>query len=154
MIQIEPFCKEHLPLVVGLEQACFSKPWSENSLLEEIISERACFLVATEKERVVGYLSASFVLDECAINRVAVAKDARRKGTATQLLQALLQWAKGQDIAVITLEVRQSNLAAIALYQHFGFCSVGVRPHFYSHPAEDGFLMRLEKEELYETVSN
>lgn len=57
-------------------------------------------------------------------------------------------------MAFLTLEVRQSNLAAIALYQRFGFYAVGVRPHFYCHPTEDGILMKLEKEKLYEVVSD
>jgi len=67
----------------------------------------------------------------------------RRKGIASQLLAALIAAARERGITALTLEVRSSNTAAIALYEKHGFTREGVRKKFYSHPIEDGIIMWL-----------
>ena len=79
------------------------------------------------------------VLDEGYIANVAVSPVFRRQGIGRQLVRTLLERSK--DLAFVTLEVRASNAAAIALYTECGFQSVGVRKKFYSHPTEDALLM-------------
>ena len=62
---------------------------------------------------------------------------------ASQLLQVFLNFAQGNRLAFLTLEVRASNYDAIALYGSRGFRSVGRRKNYYEHPREDAVLMTL-----------
>ena len=83
------------------------------------------------------------MLDEGYITNVAVRPDARRHGIARRLLQELQKAAEKQGLSFITLEVRVSNVAAIALYEKAGYISVGTRKAFYHDPKEDSMLMTL-----------
>ena len=83
--------------------------------------------------------------DEGAIANVAVSPQCRRQGCADALLTRLLQVAWQRGLARVTLEVRVSNAAAIALYEKHGFAAVGVRPRFYRTPTEDAAIMIRER---------
>lgn len=139
-IDIVPFTAQHVRAVAQIEQACFAEPWTEEGLREELDNACARFLVAeAEDGAVAGYIGCHTVLDEGYIANVAVSPVYRRRGIGRQLVQALLK--RSEDLAFVTLEVRVSNQAAIALYTDCGFQSVGVRRKFYSHPTEDALLM-------------
>lgn len=139
-IHIVPFTAQHVCAVAQIEQACFAEPWTEEGLREELDNACARFLVAeAEDGAVAGYIGCHTVLDEGYIANVAVSPTYRRRGIGRQLVQALLE--QSEDLAFVTLEVRVSNQAAIALYTDCGFQSVGVRKKFYSHPTEDALLM-------------
>ena len=86
------------------------------------------------------------VLDEGYITNVAVRPDCRRQGIAGKLLQVFLDFAKGNHLAFLSLEVRASNYDAIALYGSRGFRSVGRRKNYYEHPKEDAIIMTKEFE--------
>lgn len=131
--------ERHLSALAVIERACFSTPWSEQALRDEL--GRGLFLVAEQDEEAVGYIGCQTVLDEGYITNVAVSPAYRRRGVARVLLDALLLKAREQNLAFVTLEVRQSNAAAIALYAGAAFAPVGVRPGFYQNPAEDAVLM-------------
>ena len=122
-IKIVPMAAEHLNDVAALELACFSRPWSRQMLAEELDNQCAAFLVALEPEteKVIGYAGLLVAADEGYITNVAVDPSRRRQGVAAQLLQVFDNFARGNQLAFLTLEVRPSNAAAIALYQGFGF---------------------------------
>ena len=88
-----------------------------------------------------GYVGMMFVLDEGYIANVAVAPPARRRGVGRALIASLLARADQMQLAFVTLEVRPSNHAAIALYEGFGFEVVGRRKNYYDKPSEDALLM-------------
>ena len=116
-VQIVPMNGDHLDEVVELERVCFPDPWSRNMLKEELENDLAAFLVALDGQgAVAGYAGLQVVLDEGYILNVAVRPDCRRQGVAGQLLQVFLNFAKGNQLAFLTLEVRASNYPAIALY--------------------------------------
>lgn len=139
-IQITRFEQSHVQAVAQIEQACFADPWTEDGLREELDNSCARFLTAvTADGTVAGYIGCHTVLDEGYIANVAVLPVFRRQGIGRQLVRTLLERSK--DLAFVTLEVRASNAAAIALYTECGFQSVGVRKKFYSHPTEDALLM-------------
>ena len=77
------------------------------------------------------------------ILNIAVRPDCRRQGVAGKLLQVFLDFARGNRLAFLTLEVRASNDAAIALYESRGFREAGRRKNYYEHPREDAVLMTL-----------
>ena len=144
-VQIVPMNGDHLDEVAELERVCFPDPWSRNMLKEELENDLAAFLVALDGQgAVAGYAGLQVVLDEGYILNVAVRPDCRRQGVAGQLLQVFLDFAKGNQLAFLTLEVRASNYPAIALYGSRGFRGVGRRKNYYEHPKEDAVIMTLD----------
>ena len=136
---------DHLDEVAALEQICFSDPWSRNLLAEELDNALSAFLVALDGDgRVAGYAGLQVILDEGTITNIAVRPDCRRQGVAGKLLQVFLDFAKGNQLAFLTLEVRASNYPAIALYGSRGFRGVGRRKNYYEHPKEDAVIMTLD----------
>ena len=144
-VRIVPMNADHLDELVELERICFSTPWSRNMLAEELDNACSAFLVAVDaNDKVVGYAGLQVVLDEGYIANVAVFPEYRRQGIAGQLLQVFMNFAEANRLAFLTLEVRASNQAAIALYANRGFEEVGRRKNYYEHPREDAIIMTKE----------
>ena len=142
-VRIVPMKTEHLDAVAELERSCFTVPWSRNALAEELDNQCAAFLVAVEPEteKVIGYAGLLVAADEGYITNVAVDPSRRRQGVAQQLLQVFDSFARGSRLAFLTLEVRPSNAAAVALYEGFGFRQVGRRRNYYDLPKEDALIL-------------
>ncbi len=142
-VKIVPMTADHLEELEKLERICFSRPWSRKMLAEELENQCAAFLVAEDSVsgRVLGYAGLMVVADEGYITNVAVFPEYRRQGIAAQILQVFLQFAEANRLAFLTLEVRPSNAAAIALYQDFGFEEVGRRKNYYDLPKEDALIL-------------
>ncbi len=152
-VRIVPMNGDHLDEVAELERICFSTPWSRNMLAEELDNALSAFLVALDdQDRVAGYAGLQVILDEGYITNVAVRPECRRQGVASQLLQVFLNFAEGNKLSFLTLEVRASNYDAIALYGSRGFRSVGRRTNYYEHPKEDAIIMT--KEFHYDATEN
>ena len=146
-VRIVPMTADHLDEVAELERVCCTTPWSRNMLAEELDNYLSAFLVALDdNDKVAGYAGLQAVLDEGYITNVAVRPDCRRQGIAGKLLQVFLDFAKGNHLAFLSLEVRASNYDAIALYGSRGFRSVGRRKNYYEHPREDAIIMTKEFE--------
>ena len=141
--RLVPMTMEWIPQIAELERQCFSKPWNEQMLAEELDNQCAAFLVAVEPEteKVIGYAGLLVAADEGYITNVAVDPSRRRQGVAQQLLQVFDSFARGSRLAFLTLEVRPSNAAAIALYEGFGFRQVGRRRNYYDLPKEDALIL-------------
>ncbi len=135
---IVPMAEEHIASLAALESCCFADPWSESALREELANPHARFLVALDGDTVVGYLGCHHVMYEAFIANVAVSPDHRRRSIGRALVEAAKQDAAALDR--LTLEVRVSNAAAIALYRSLGFVEDGIRPRFYAHPTEDAAI--------------
>lgn len=139
--KLVPMTMEHIPQIAALERACFSRPWSEESLQGELWNESAVIIVAEgEDGTVLGYAGLQTVLDEGYINNVAVDEKYRRQGIADELISAFVRFGRAK-LAFLTLEVRASNAPAIALYAKHGFAEVGRRKNYYDAPKEDAVLM-------------
>ena len=144
--QIVPMDRSHLKALAQLERRCFSSPWSEAMLEEELYNPQASFLVAQgEDGQVLGYAGLQVVLDEGYIDNIAVHPDARRHGVASALLDVYCRFGAA-NLAFLTLEVRVSNTAAIGLYEKYGFHQAGLRPGYYQNPREDALIMTREFE--------
>ena len=142
--RVVPMIAAHLPQVAALEKICFpADPWSEN-LFRDALESPNTVLLAAEKEdgAVLGYAVLSAVLDEGSLDNIAVAPHCRRQGVADALLSALADFGRTR-LSVLFLEVRVSNLPAIALYEKHGFVPVGRRKNYYESPREDALLMTL-----------
>ncbi len=133
--------EEYINGVASLERECFSRPWSEKSLREELDNTQAHFLCAVVGGCVVGYIGVQEIAGEAYITNVAVSEKFRRRGIAGRLLEEAERGARERGCALITLEVRASNASAKALYIKRGFKKVGTRKNFYSDPHEDAEIM-------------
>lgn len=145
-MQIQSMSKECLTAVAELESLCFSAPWNEKMLEEELENPYSHFLTVREKNQVVGYLGCHMIEGEGYIANVAVNPANRRKGIGRALIQRLQQDAVEKRLVFLTLEVRSSNISAQALYINCGFEKVGIRKKFYTHPAEDAVIMTYKVE--------
>ena len=130
----------HLSDIATLEQLCFAEPWSVTSLAL-LLGETAVGFVVTEDGHAVAYGGMLCVAGEGQITNIAVHPDCRRRGLGRAVTEALLDYAKGNGLFEVSLEVRASNAAAIALYEHLGFSTCGVRRDFYKKPTEDALIM-------------
>lgn len=140
-ILLTDMTKEDIPFIAALEKECFSSPWSEKGLEEELTNENAVFFTAKESGRIVGYMGMHCILDECYIANIAVSKDERRKGIGRLLLRFAEKRAKDKNCSFISLEVRVSNEGAVALYESENYERMGERKNFYSSPTENALIM-------------
>ena len=133
----DKFCE-----VAELERLCFSLPWSEKSLELLLVDKNAGFVVCDGTSgRVVAYGGMVVVLDEGQITNIATHPDFRRQGLGERVVRAIIDYASESGLVSISLEVRESNAAAISLYEKLGFRGVGVRKNFYASPRENGIVM-------------
>ena len=139
-----PFSEAHVEGIAKIEKECFSAPWSEDSIRAELDNENAHFLVALAGEKVLGYIGVHEIVGEAYVANVAVSPKYRRFGIASVLLGEAEKGAKERGCEFISLEVRQSNVPAISLYEKRGYTVRGVRKNFYSDPTEDGIIMTLD----------
>ena len=141
---IRPMEERDVSAVAALEKACFSDPWSENSVRSELSNPLSLWLVAEKGGEVAGYIGSQSVLDAADMMNVAVAQSARRGGLARALIGALVARLDADGVRSLSLEVRVSNDAARALYEKLGFSEVGRRKNYYARPKEDALILRKE----------
>ncbi|HKL79415.1 MAG TPA: ribosomal protein S18-alanine N-acetyltransferase [Mobilitalea sp.] len=132
-----------LASICAIENETFSAPWSEEDFFKSFHDENNSYLVTEEDGKIVGYCGYWGIAGEGNIYNVAVKKEYRRQGVGFLMLCQLIKQARERGITSCTLEVRQSNEAAIRLYERLGFESVGIRRGFYTKPPEDAVIMWL-----------
>ncbi|MGI6308642.1 MAG: ribosomal protein S18-alanine N-acetyltransferase [Dethiobacteria bacterium] len=142
LLEIAPMSVDDLSAVLEIEKSSFSFPWPQDSIYKEIVkNDYAYYFVARLKDegKVIGYGGIWVLLDEAHITTLAVHSLYRRAGTGSLLLSCLLKEALSRGARQVFLEVRDSNQAARALYEKFGFEMIGRRKNYYYH--EDALIM-------------
>ena len=141
-LKIKKLSEELLFGASELEKLCFSSPWSESSL-SILCRDGGVGYAAVDVEsgRVLAYGGMLTVLDEGQITNIATHPDHRRRGLGEAVVRALIEYGEQNGINFISLEVRESNHGAIALYEKLGFVKAGIRKNFYSAPCENGIVM-------------
>lgn len=133
---------DDIPAIERIERECFSVPWTAQQLIAYLPDEHHELLTAKKPDgTVTGYVGMMVVLDEGYISNVAVSPMTRRQGIGERLIDGLLAFAEMRELSFVTLEVRESNTAAISLYAKKGFGTVGVRKNYYEKPRENAILM-------------
>lgn len=136
---------EDLMTVAAVERSIYPWPWKIEHFGELLDLPGAIALVATiHPGEVVGYAMGWVVADEAELANIAVVSDLRRRGIASRLLKAFRGIAEARGARRVYLEVRESNLAARALYERHGFSVVGRRPSYYRSPPEDGLTLAVD----------
>ncbi len=134
---------KEIPEVAKLEEKCFSSPWSEKALAESLQNESSYFVCAKSGEKVAGYAGMYHICDEGYVFNIAVDENFRKMKIGTNLLKYLIEFSKSKNLKFLSLEVRQSNIAAINLYEKLGFKNLGIRKNFYELPRENAVIMTL-----------
>lgn len=129
-----------VPSVAEIENACFAHPWTYEGLAEEVSNPTARFLVAESDGTSIAYIGANNIAGEVYITNIAVLPSYRGKGIGELLLSMLLTVSQKEKAEFVTLEVRESNQAAIHLYEKLGFLNCGHRKGFYRDPDEDALI--------------
>lgn len=137
---IKPMQAEDVKGISDIEKACFSHPWTKENLTEELCNPTARFFVAVKDGTAIGYIGANNIADEVYITNIAVLPKNREQGIGALLLQILTTFSEKEKANFITLEVRESNAPAVALYEKYGFQPVGKRKNFYRDPQEDAVI--------------
>ncbi len=133
--------------IYAVEQESFSVPWSLSSIQRELTHiELTMYYVLEDQGTIAGYAGLWHVLDEGQITNIALLKKYRGQGYGELLLRVLMEEAWKRDCKDIFLEVRFSNMPALALYRKLGYEVVSVRKKYYSEPVEDAYVMDCKKE--------
>ena len=124
-----------------LSDSAEAAQWPPESYAKLAESPGGILLVCEAEGRPVGFLAARRAADEAEILNIAVRRDFRRKGVASALLLAAIDEFRCFAIARVFLELRESNLPALTLYNRHGFLPSGGRKAYYHHPTEDAVCM-------------
>ena len=144
MMRFREMTPETVAQVAELEALCFADPWSYKSIESELYNDLALWMVATDDDRVVGYIGSQTVAGETDVMNIAVHPDYRRRGLGQILIEQLIIELKKRGSCCLMLEVRSSNEPAIKLYEKMEFRQVGRRPNYYRNPREDALILRKE----------
>ena len=133
--QLRPMQMADLDAVMLIEPTIYTHPWTRGNFSDSINSGYSAWVLEAN-QTIIGYALLMMVLDEAHLLNLSVAKQQQKQGLGRYLLEHMLQIAKNHKAANMFLEVRPSNISAIALYENIGFCEMAVRRGYY--PALDG----------------
>ena len=144
-----PMQMADLDAIMQIEPTIYSHPWSRGNFSDSLNSGYSGW-VLVEQENIIGYALLMMVLDEAHLLNLSVANTHQKQGLGRLLLEHMIKIAKTHRATNLFLEVRASNISAIALYENIGFNEMAVRRGYY--PAdpkqfkggrEDAILMGL-----------
>ncbi len=141
VVSIRQMKVEDAAAIAEMEHQTFSDAWSEKAILDTLRNPKTICLVAEKIGKIVGYCIVYTADDEADIARIAVLKESRRFGIASELIHALDVICWENQIQIIMLDVRVSNEDARAFYEKHGFTQDGIRENYYKNPIEDAILM-------------
>jgi ribosomal-protein-alanine N-acetyltransferase len=144
-VKIRNMSVSDLAEVQSIEKTCFTNPWGLRSFQHELHNRDTILKVAVQNSRIVGYVCMRSILDITHLLNLTVIPALRRKGLGTMLFQDALRELRRNrpDAGALTLEVRESNSAAIRLYENAGFKVIGKRKGYFQKPHEDAVIMEL-----------
>lgn len=133
--------------VAVIESQSFSEPWQKKHFEESFGLDYVYFMVVEDEDgKIAGYCGTIKSGEEADVINVAIRPDLRGRGIGREMLLWLIEQNEADGIRDFTLEVRAGNAPAIALYEHLGFESAGIRPGFYTKPKEDALIMWRRRE--------
>lgn len=145
-VKIKPMQKTDLDDVISIEAKAYGEHhWSKDSFMSELSNDLAKYFSAFNTDgQLIGYCGCWQILEEAHITNIAVSPDYRRKHIGEALLTTIIDECYRNMAKYITLEVRVSNTPAIALYEKYGFKSLGARKGYYQDNNEDALIMWTE----------
>jgi ribosomal-protein-alanine N-acetyltransferase len=136
MIALRAMQEDDLPAVLAVERSAYSAPWSEG-IFRDCLRVRYPCVVAEWEARIIGHAVMSIAAGECHILNLCIHPRLHRRGIGRRILRRLLALARREGADTAFLEVRASNVSALALYRGEGFCEVGLRRDYYPAATAD-----------------
>ena len=131
--------------VVEIEKEVFATPWTAEVFEHEMTgNDYAHYVVAEYEKKVIGHCGMWIVLDECHITNVAVRKHMQGNGIGEALMKEAIAVCLENEVRLMTLEVRMTNITAQNLYRKLGFQDGGIRKKYYTDDHEDALVMWVE----------
>jgi ribosomal-protein-alanine N-acetyltransferase len=142
--QFRPMQMDDLDAVMAIEPHIYPYPWTRGNFSDSLSSGYSAWVLMAN-ENIIGYALVMMVLDEAHLLNLSVAKTWQKQGLGRLLLEHMIQIAKNNKAANMFLEVRPSNISAIALYENMGFNEMAIRRGYYpaANGREDAVLMGL-----------
>jgi len=143
-LSLRPMRMDDLDAIMQIEPTIYSHPWTRGNFGDSLNSGYSAWILESE-DKMIGYALMMMVMDEAHLLNLSIAKPLQKQGLGRYLLEHMLKIAKKHKAANMFLEVRPSNISAIALYENMGFCEMAVRRGYYPaiNGREDGVLMGL-----------
>ncbi len=135
---------EDLDTVMAIEPQIYSHPWTRGNFSDSLNAGHSAW-VLVQDNKIIGYALLMIVLDEAHLLNLSIAKTYQKQGLGRYLLEHMLEISKKYQAVNMFLEVRASNVSALALYENMGFNEMAVRRNYYpaTHGREDAILMGL-----------
>lgn len=125
-----------LPRVEAIERAVYAHPWSMVNFRDSVASGYECWVARDRAGELAGYFLLMVAPDEVHLLNITVPPAFHGRGIGRLLLERACGIGRAKAAPAMLLEVRPSNVHALAVYRHLGFTQIGVRKHYY--PAHDG----------------
>lgn len=116
--------------------------WRENQTLEDFNNDFSEYYCLVDQEQLIGYVAIHHIFDEVSINQVFIDDKVRNKGLGTELLEFVLNQLSARGVINVFLEVRESNLAALKIYEKVKFDIITKRKNYYKDPQEDAIILQ------------
>jgi ribosomal-protein-alanine N-acetyltransferase len=143
-LSLKEMSETDIDAVLRIEKAIYAFPWTLGNFNDCLVAGYRCHVLIGD-DKLIGYGVQMLILDEVHLLNLTVASDFQKKGMGKALLNFLIDDALEHQANKMILEVRRTNLAAIFLYESFGFDQIGLRKNYY--PAhlgrEDAIVMEM-----------
>ncbi|MHB1115467.1 ribosomal protein S18-alanine N-acetyltransferase [Sideroxydans sp.] len=132
-----------LEAVLAIERTVHAHPWTLGNFSDALRSRYQCKVYESAAREMIGYAVMMLAVDEAELLDIAIATSQQRKGQGRKLLNEMLALARHRAMRRMVLEVRASNVPALALYRSMGFSDIGLRRDYYPAGSgrEDAILM-------------
>ncbi len=142
--KFRPMNMTDLDAVMAIEPHIYSHPWTRGNFSDSLNSGYSAWVLEKQDE-IIGYALMMMVVDEAHLLNLSIAKAYQKQGLGRYLLEYMLQIARNHHAVNMFLEVRPSNVSAIALYENIGFNEMAIRRNYYPAKSgrEDAVLMGL-----------
>lgn len=121
---------DDLDAIMQIEPTIYSHPWTRGNFSDSLNSGYSAWVLESD-DKMIGYALMMRVLDEAHLLNLSITKPQQKQGLGRYLLEHMIEKAKQFQATNMFLEVRPSNVSAIALYENMGFCEMAVRRAYY-----------------------
>lgn len=144
LYKFRPMQIDDLDAIMKIEPQIYPHPWTRGNFSDSISSDYSAWVLLLD-DKIIGYALLMMVLDEAHLLNLSIARAYQKQGLGRYLLEHMLEIAKNHHATNIFLEVRPSNISAIALYESIGFNEMAIRRNYYpaANGREDAVLMGL-----------
>ena len=134
-IEFLPMQSGDIDAVLAIEQNVQAFPWSRGNFADSLETGYGCWLMRADGQ-LLGFAVMMMAFDEAELLNIGIVTQRQREGLGSRFMEYLFELARSRGVQRMFLEVRPSNISALALYQRSGFVQSGLRVDYY--PAPDG----------------